>query len=263
MSGDGRYRIGDVVRRTGLTERAIRFYEKNGLLRAARTAAGQRVYGEDTLRTLAIVRVLKRAGFSLSEIRKLMQASMPVRSIVAAQMESLKSAEASIQQSIRLLSALQGELERDPGSEATILGRIADISEQFEPNAAWRAVFDRYFSKDRQAAWTKMNNKLMRSVDPKRHNEAWLKVIADIKAALPLDPASPKALQLLARWDELMAPFNRVATDRQKKEAKAFWSRVGEWGTSVNQPMTQAVADLIRDARLAKGKTPRKRKARS
>jgi len=263
MSGDGRYRIGDVVRRTGLTERAIRFYEKNGLLRAARTAAGQRVYGDDTLKTLAIVRVLKRAGFSLSEIRKLMQASMPVRSIVAAQMESLRSAEASIQQSIRLLSALQSELERDPGSEANTLGRIADISEQFEPNAAWRAVFDRYFTKDRQAAWTKMNSKLMRSVDPQRHNEAWLKVIADIKAALPLDPSSPKALQLLARWDELMAPFNRVATARQKKEAKAFWSRVGEWGSSVNQPMTQAVADFIRDARLAKDKTPRKRKATS
>jgi hypothetical protein len=60
-----------------------------------------------------------------------------------------------------------------------------------------------------------------------------------------------------------MAPFNRVATARQKKEAKAFWSRVGEWGSSVNQPMTQAVADFIRDARLAKDKTPRKRKATS
>lgn len=263
MLDNARYRIGDVVRRTGLTERAIRFYEKNGLLRAARTAAGQRVYGEDTLRTLAIVRVLKRAGFSLSEIRKLMQASMPVRSIVAAQMESLKSAEASIQQSIRLLSALQAELERDPASEANILGRIADLSERFEPNAAWRAVFDRYFTKDRQAAWKKMNQKLAGTVDPERHNQAWLKLIAEIKAALPLDTASAKAQHLLKRWDELMAPFNRVATERQKKEAKAFWSRVGEWGSSVNQPMTQAVADFIRDARMADAKTRKKAKTKT
>lgn len=263
MTRDARLRIGDVVKRTGLTERAIRLYEVNGLFRAQRTAAGQRVYGEDTLRTLAIVRVLKRAGFSLSEIRKLMQASMPVRSIVQAQMDSLKSAAASIQQSIRLLSALQAELDRDPASEANILGRIADISERCEPNAAWRAVFDRYFSKDRQDAWTTMNEKLARSVDAKRHNEDWLALLADIKRVLPLDPASRKAQQLLARWDDLMEPFNRVASARQKKEAKAFWSRVGEWGSSVDQPMTQGVADFVKAARLAKAATVKKGKSRT
>ena len=263
MSGDARYRIGDVVRRTGLTERAIRFYEKNGLLRAARTAAGQRVYGDDTLRTLAIVRVLKRAGFSLSEIRKLIQASMPVRLIVQAQMDSLKSAATSIQQSIRLLSALQSELDRDPASEANILGRIADISEQSEPNAAWRAIFDRYFSKDRQDAWSKMNEKLTRSVDADQHNKAWLKLIADIKGVLPVEPSSKKAQQLLARWDALMEPFNRVASARQKKEAKEFWSRVGEWGSSVDQPMTQSVADFVTAARLAKAATIKKGKSRT
>jgi DNA-binding transcriptional MerR regulator len=258
MSGDGKYRIGDVVRRTGLTERAIRFYEKNGLLRAPRTAAGQRVYGDEALRTLAIVRVLKRAGFSIAEIRKLMQASMPARSIIKAQMDSLHAAADTIQQSIRLLSSLQAELDRDPALEANILGRLADISEQCETSAAWRAVFDRYFTKDRQAAWQTLNERLARNVDPKRHNEAWLTLIGDIKGALPLDPSSQRAQHLLARWDNLMKPFNEVATARQKKEAKEFWSRVGEWGPSVGQPMTQDVADFVRAARLAGAKRKRR-----
>jgi hypothetical protein len=192
-----------------------------------------------------------------------MQASMPVRSIVQAQMDALKSAATSIQHSIRLLSAVQAELDRDPASEADILGRIADISEHSEPNAAWRAVFDRYFAKDRQVAWTKMNEQLTRSVDAEQHNKTWLQLIADIKGALPVEPASSKAQQLLARWDDLMEPFNRVASARQKKEAKAFWSRVGEWGPSVDQPMTQGVADFVKAARLAKATAVKKGKSRT
>lgn len=48
-----------------------------------------------------------------------------------------------------------------------------------------------------------------------------------------------------------MEPFNQVATAQQREEARQFWSRVGEWGQSVNHPMAQDVANFIRDARQA------------
>jgi DNA-binding transcriptional MerR regulator len=239
-----------VVRRTGLTERAIRHYEAQGLLKAARTASGQRVFGEDMLRRLAIIRVLKRAGFSLSEIRKLLQSAMPVGAIIDAQLESLQQAAASVQQSIALLKSLRSELDRNPGDASSILGRVAEIAEQCEPDAAWRAVFDRYFRKDRQEDWKKLNVKLSRTVDPQEHNAAWLGLIADIKSQLPLDPRSSAARKLMARWNKLMEPFNSVATAQQKEEARAFWSRAGEWGPSVNHPMTAEVAEFIKAARL-------------
>lgn len=54
----------------------------------------------------------------------------------------------------------------------------------------------------------------------------------------------------MARWSKLMEPFNRVATLQQKEEARAFWSRAGEWGPSVNHPMTKEVAEFIQAARL-------------
>ena len=254
-------RIGDVVRRTGLTERAIRHYEAQGLLKAARTAAGQRVYGEDMLRRLAIIRVLKRAGFSLSEIRKLIQSAMPVGAIIDAQLESLQQAAASVQQSISLLTSLRSELERSPGAESDIMGRVAEIAEQCEPDAAWRTVFDRYFRKDRQVEWMKMNRRLAQIVDPEEHNAAWIKLISDIRARLPLDPRSPVARKLLARWNALMEPFNQVSTPEQKEEARAFWSRAGDWGPSVNHPMNREVAEFIRAAREAQ-ETPSKGRGR-
>ena len=253
-------RIGDVVRLTGLTERAIRLYEAQGLLKVPRTAAGQRLYGNDILRQLAIIRVLKRAGFSLAEIRELMKSAVPVRAIIDAQIESLKQASDSISQSLSLLHALRRELADNPGAEAHILGRVAEIAETCEPDAAWRAVFDRYFRKDRQVEWKKMTRRLTQIVNPEEHNAAWLKLISDIKARLPLDPRSPAARRLLARWNALMEPFNRVSTPEQKEEARAFWSRVGDWGPSVNHPMTGDVAAFIRAAREAQ-EVPSKGKA--
>jgi DNA-binding transcriptional MerR regulator len=215
------------------------------------------------LRRLAIIRVLKRAGFSLSEIRKQLQSAMPVGAIIDAQLESLQQAAASVQQSIALLKSLRSELDRNPGDASTILGRVAEIAEQCEPDAAWRAVFDRYFRKDRQEDWKKLNERLSRTVDPQEHNAAWLSLVSDIKARLPLDLRSSAARKLMARWNKLMEPFNSVATPQQKEEARAFWSRAGEWGPSVNHPMTKEVAEFIQAARLAqetgsaKRRTPR------
>ncbi len=44
--------INDVVKRTGLTKKAIRFYEDKGLLSVQRQINGYRSYSEDNILTL-------------------------------------------------------------------------------------------------------------------------------------------------------------------------------------------------------------------
>lgn len=64
-----RYSIGDLSAEFGLSPRAIRFYEDQGLLAPARAGAN-RVYGKrDRARLMLILRG-KRLGFSLSDIRR-------------------------------------------------------------------------------------------------------------------------------------------------------------------------------------------------
>ena len=53
---------------TGLTSRALRFWEARGLFKPVRTASGRRFYGPDELERLHAVIALKRAGFSLGAI---------------------------------------------------------------------------------------------------------------------------------------------------------------------------------------------------
>lgn len=64
--------IGTVARATGLTLRALRFYEARGLVRPMRTAGGRRVYGPGELARLNAAVALKRAGFSLAQIGALL-----------------------------------------------------------------------------------------------------------------------------------------------------------------------------------------------
>jgi len=65
-------RIGRASKRTGASADAIRFYERNGLLRRMpRTDGGFRLYSEEDVATLLFIRRSQRLGFSLAEIREL------------------------------------------------------------------------------------------------------------------------------------------------------------------------------------------------
>src|SRR5579863_4067898 len=67
--------IGAVAALTGRRPSSIRYYEQIGLLPPAARVAGRRVYGPDTLRTLAVIETGQRAGLSLEEIGALLAAS--------------------------------------------------------------------------------------------------------------------------------------------------------------------------------------------
>lgn len=66
--------IGEVASRSGVSRKALRLYESTGILVAPRrTAAGYRVYGSESLATLAFVAQARRLGFHLDEIKEVVQ----------------------------------------------------------------------------------------------------------------------------------------------------------------------------------------------
>jgi MerR family transcriptional regulator, redox-sensitive transcriptional activator SoxR len=64
--------IGEVARKAKVSVSAIRFYERNGLLPKAERAGGRRRFGPDTVRRLRVIDIAKQAGFSLDEVRALL-----------------------------------------------------------------------------------------------------------------------------------------------------------------------------------------------
>ena len=65
--------IGHLATATGVKVNTIRFYEDTGVLPVPhRTASGRRTYGGDDLKRLRFVRRARELGFSLDEIRSLL-----------------------------------------------------------------------------------------------------------------------------------------------------------------------------------------------
>lgn len=70
---NGFLQIGDVAARTGLSADAIRFYEREKLLRtAARSSGGFRLFTASDVADLAFIRNAQELGFSLQEIHELL-----------------------------------------------------------------------------------------------------------------------------------------------------------------------------------------------
>ena len=62
-----------MARRTGVLATTIRFYESIGLLPSPHRLNGQRIYGTDILDRLALIRFGRKTGFSLKELKSLLQ----------------------------------------------------------------------------------------------------------------------------------------------------------------------------------------------
>ena len=68
-------RVGDIARKTGKTVRAIRLYEEIGLLQpTTRSSGGFRLYDSGAVDRVRWIDLLHGLGFSLQEMRELVQA---------------------------------------------------------------------------------------------------------------------------------------------------------------------------------------------
>jgi DNA-binding transcriptional MerR regulator len=65
-------RIGELSERTGASVRSLRYYEEQGLLRSDRTPSGQRVYDDDAIDYVHLIRVLLAAGLPSRRILEMM-----------------------------------------------------------------------------------------------------------------------------------------------------------------------------------------------
>lgn len=67
-------RINDVARAAGVNKETLRYYERRGLLgEPERSPGGHRLYDEQTVQTLRIIKAAQRLGFTLEEVADLLE----------------------------------------------------------------------------------------------------------------------------------------------------------------------------------------------
>ena len=65
-------RIGEVAARSGVSVRALRYYEEHGLLEAQRSPSGQRRYAEDAIDRVRFIQQLYAAGLTSRDVLELL-----------------------------------------------------------------------------------------------------------------------------------------------------------------------------------------------
>jgi DNA-binding transcriptional MerR regulator len=234
--------IREVARRTGLTSRALRFYEARGLVQPLRTYSGRRLYGRGELQRIQQILALKRAGLTLSQIAKLTERGpLDLGALVDAQLKLIEERKAELSEARDLLLSIKSRIDRgEPVDAATFCSLIREGDRIMQPED-WKKVTDRYFSKEELAHWAE--HPPQAGFDQAEYSRRWAELGARVEAAIPKGAESAEAQALYDEWQELLAPFQAVATPQMMEGATRFYEKMDEWQSAVPAPFT---ADAFR-----------------
>jgi DNA-binding transcriptional MerR regulator len=224
--------IHEVVRRTGLTSRALRFYESRGLIAPLRAGSGRRLYGAAELERIHQIVTLKRAGLTLEAIGRVLGCGPhDLGAMIDAQLDVIEAEAARLADIRALLLAVKARLARHEVLDPATLCQLIHDSQLAASGdmAAWQAFANRYMDESVQAEFVRAMPTIDCGFSCEEYNARWRDLGARISAALPLAPESAAALRFVREWMALLAPFSQVATPAMWEGARAIYADVDNW----------------------------------
>lgn len=198
-----------VARRFGVSVKTLRVYEREGLLKPARTLAGWRIYRQPELERLSVILALKQLGLPLKRIGELLKGEGDLAAALALQEAALEDARAGAEQALKLVRAARAKLAGRHGLSPDELGNIARSTamSEFKWNDKMEALAQKHYTPEQLAA---LRSRQFTAEDQERVSAAWTQVYADIDALGPnADPASDAALDVGRRARALIREFTQ------------------------------------------------------
>jgi DNA-binding transcriptional MerR regulator len=198
-------KVGELARRTGLTIRTLHHYDEIGLLNPSlHTESGHRLYTSADVARLQQVLSLRQLGFSLEQIRECL--SQPSFS----PLQTVHRHIAHLREQIELQQKLCERLE----ALARLFRTVGEVSaEEFLRTIEVMSMIDKLYTPEQMKQFAEAG-KTVGAEEIRAVEEAWTALLAEARANLHLDPASPEAQALGQRWEEL--------TERTMKGYQAF-----------------------------------------
>ncbi|KAB7756290.1 MerR family transcriptional regulator [Mycolicibacterium mucogenicum] len=121
-------RIGELARRTGVSERSLRYYEQRGLLASDRTPTGQREYVDAAVDRVIHIQELFAAGLGSESIAKLLPCMRdadggPAETATPRLVEDLVAERSRLEKQIRELTSRRAVLDDVIAAASEGLGR--------------------------------------------------------------------------------------------------------------------------------------------
>lgn len=243
--------IADVARRTGLSARALRYYEARGLVAPLRTGSGRRCYGPGELERLHQLLAFKRAGLSLAQIKALFdRRPVNLREMIAVQLDMVDDQVRTLADTRAILASTLSRIDRgEPIDAATFCSLIRHGDTMMTDEAEkWKSVTDRYMSEEAKADFAKSFAQMGNAADYHDMSAKWTDLGGRIKAALPMDPASDEALAFVREWFALLAPFTAVATPAMWEGSQKMYGDMKSWEGQADPGFDHHVLGFIQQA---------------
>jgi len=196
-------RMKDACAATGLTRKAIRYYESVGLVAPEIDPNGYRDYSEQVIRQLALIAALRGFHMSIAEIRESVHGEQALSTQLEKTMDSLRQEQERV--------SVELQLVREFAAGERTLEEIADLRRQMESSFddrpgylgdRLRQVFPGDFGEVLAAAYGAM---LDQKLDAPEQHTAWLSLITDLDAIDPVEVPDK-----VARWARQSASDNRI-----------------------------------------------------
>jgi DNA-binding transcriptional MerR regulator len=203
-SGDAEWKVGKLARRTGISVRALRYYDEIGLLSPSRrTEGGHRLYTAGDVARLQQIRSLSDLGFTLRAIGEYLEGSeVPLERVIQLHLRRLKE---KIELQRRLCERLERVAARlGSGEEVSSEDFIETVMEVIEMSER----LDKYYTSEQ----LEYLEERRREVGEERIREAeaeWAELMERVRAEMEAgtDPSEEGVQVLAARWMRLIREF--------------------------------------------------------
>jgi DNA-binding transcriptional MerR regulator len=230
------YRTRAFAALAGVTPRALRHYDRLGLLKPRRSPAGYRLYTERDLETLEEIVALKFIGVPLKEIAAIRRrATGPFVELLRAQLDTLRSRRRVLTRAIDAIAAAEASLRAGATADAQLIRRLIEVMHMDEQREDTITAY---------TALLKAKAAFLASLSDDQKltlRQRWTTLVGDVRDSLGEDPAGPKAQALLDRWIALLeelrgplppgapAPDLDVAFQSTPELREEVWARRSEW----------------------------------
>jgi MerR family transcriptional regulator, thiopeptide resistance regulator len=198
------WKVGQLAASTGLTVRALHHYDHLGLVRpSARTPAGYRLYVEADVERLYQVLAFRQVGLPLDAIGKVLDEASSIDGLLESHRVYLDRQMVAIR-TLRAQLSIMAEASKSGDAVS-----ITDFLELIRKVITVDGTIKQYFSDDQLADLAERRAQLGEQAITDVE-QAWPELIGEVQAAVDerLDPATPRAQELAARWVGLVAQFH-------------------------------------------------------
>lgn len=221
------YRIHEFAERAGVTVKALRHYDRLGLLQPRRSSSGYRLYGKSDWERLERIAALKFLGVPLRQIKAVLdRTGITLPQALRMQRAFLEEKQRTLGRAIRAIQDAEQALASGKAAEAAAWKRIIEVIAMQNDVKAMK----KYYSEE---AWLKR----------KRHYEEWPshdleELFREISAALAEDPAGETAQALKVRWRHVL---NDTVTGDPDVQAGALaaWNDRAHWPLAMREKVQE------------------------